>query len=65
MVTNKEKLKEYVQMLENLLESQTPDSEKLQELSIELGDALDLQDFPEEALEKDLWFQEHVLKELG
>lgn len=64
MVTNKELLKEYVKILENLLESQESDSEKLQELSIDLGNALDLQDLSDEELGNDLWFQDHVLKEL-
>lgn len=64
MITNKEKLEIYIGILENLLEAQSPDSEKLQELSFEMADALDLRDYSDEELEKDLWFQEHVLKAL-
>ena len=65
MITNKEKLEIYIGMLENLLEAQPPDSEDLQELSLEMACAIDLRDYPDEELEKDMWFQEHVLKELG
>lgn len=65
MVTNQEKLEIYIGMLENIIEAQSPDSEKLQELSFEMVYALDLRNYSDEELERDLWFQEHVLKELG
>ena len=65
MVTNQEKLEIYIGMLENIIEAQSPDSEKLQELSFEMVYALDLWNYSDEELERDLWCQEHVLKELG
>lgn len=64
MATNREKIDMYIDMIENLLETQSPDMERFQELAREHDYAVCLQDYSEEEIGDDRWFQEHVLKEL-